>query len=250
MEYYLKQFQTLVAKEPNVLCVSFVNSNCDISNSFTRIQLWNASRNLGYLLKSKYQLKKGDRCIICYPFGIDFLVGFFACLQVGIVAVSVYPPDPNQLAISIPKFAHFVEDSGATVVLTTSGYKQMKTITQATGKRWPKHLKWIASDKIEKDSIIFPSKWDEFLDIQSEIELEETAFIQYTSGSTSAPKGVIISHRALTHQLQSVDTFCSPHHRLNGKRLQIVGTWAPQYHDLGLIAGYLTSIIFGYTGSI
>eukprot|EP01035_Chromulina_nebulosa_P018287 gene18287-23967_t len=172
-----------------------------------------------------------------YPPSLDFLVAFLACVQVGIIAVPTFPPDPNRLNKDLNMFASISQSSGAKVALTSTIYSfatkvaGLKNVfsTSSDGLTWPE-LTWIVTDTI-------PS-------ISNPIELpklthDSIAFLQYTSGSTSEPKGVIISHGNLAHNLKLIVT------GLQAIEDTVVVSWLPQYHDMGLIGSYLGIIYCG-----
>ena len=175
------------------------------------------------------QLKPGDRVMIAYPPGLDFLAAFVACARAGVVCCSVYPPDPSKLKKSYAHFIKFAEDAGTDVVLTTN---QMKTIMigAALASASISPFRFIVTDVIKKG--------EDFRDVS--IDGEDIMFIQYTSGSTGNPKGVMISHRAIA---KNVECICKSF-EFNKSTISVC--WLPQYHDYGLIGNYLTALLNGY----
>jgi acyl-CoA synthetase (AMP-forming)/AMP-acid ligase II len=128
------------------------------------------------------QKMKGERALLLYPPGLDFVIAFWSCLYAGVIAVPVYPPRLNRNLLHLRAIA---EDSGATLALTT---------TQILGKidsllaRAPdlKALHWQATDKLTPELIdqCRPAK----------VNGQTLAYLQYTSGSTATPKGVMVTH--------------------------------------------------------
>ncbi len=168
----------------------------------------------------------GDRALLLYPAGLDFIAAFFGCLYAGVIAVPVYPPRRNQSLLRLKTIA---QDCQATVALTTAA-------TLATVKRWwdtdpiSSQLNWLATDALEICS---------GLDTYAPITPETLAFLQYTSGSTGTPKGVMVSHGNL---IQNCSIICTCFQN----RSEHVGvSWLPFHHDMGLIGGLLESIYSG-----
>eukprot|EP00961_Rhodomonas_salina_P074091 995644-Rhodomonas_salina.2 len=203
---------------PSAMSNAWLNKKCEVEKSFTRGQLWNYSGHVCTVLVQECGVKRGDRVMIVYPFGIDWIVGFLACCRIGAVVVSVYPPNPNRLAIDIPKFAHFVQDSQSTIALTTRAYHAVVRGSSLV-RKWPTGLKWIATDNCpEGMGAVKPA----LAPFDVPVQLSEPALIQYTSGSTSDPKGVVLSHGNLSHQMQIQRALVDPE-----ARVSYVG-WAPQ----------------------
>ena len=168
--------------------------------------------------------------MLAYPPGLDFFVAFMGCLKAGAIAVPVYPPDPGHLERDLPKFIRVYEDCTPRVCLTTRRYKWAIQPSKLKYS-WPT-LEWHVTDgkKFKKNHTF----WDQT------VTKQDIAFLQYTSGSTGDPKGVMVTHGNLVHNV-CVNVNC-------GLRIpdQGVGVlWLPQYHDLGLIGGLLTACIAG-----
>ena len=137
--------------------------------------------------------------ILVYPPGLEFLLAFFACLKAGIIPIPVYPPDPNNLKKDLILFNNIVKDSGVEYALTSSDYNwasTLGTIKSLFFYQWPT-LTWIVTDTLEYKA--------EFINtFLPEISSNDIAFIQYTSGSISLPKKIIIRHRNLNHNLNMI----------------------------------------------
>jgi acyl-CoA synthetase (AMP-forming)/AMP-acid ligase II/acyl carrier protein len=161
----------------------------------------------------------GDRALLLFPPGLDYVAAFLACLSAGVVAVPAYPPRPNR---SLERLRGVVIDSGATVMLTTPEIAvRVEQVPELLG------IKVLA----ERD-------WGE--GVLPELELKELAFLQYTSGSTDTPKGVMVSHENLLHNLAGIgERF--------GYSVESRGViWLPPYHDMGLIGGVLQPLYGGF----
>ena len=179
------------------------------------------------LIASYLQHRQGERALLLYPPGLEFITAFLGCLYAGIIAVPVYPPRRNQKLYRLLSIAN---DAQATVALTTT------LIQSDIEKRWSEEpdlaqLKFIATDTIE-------SNLKEF--VFSEVKPDNLAFLQYTSGSTGTPKGVMITHGNLQHNLSLI--YKCFEHTANSKGV----IWLPPYHDMGLIGGVLQPIYGGF----
>ncbi|MEM6452784.1 MAG: AMP-binding protein, partial [Cyanobacteria bacterium P01_D01_bin.105] len=147
-----------------------------------------------YLLNSG--IKQGDRALLLYSPGLDFITGFFGCLYAGIIAVPAYPPRRNQ---SLDRLQAIAQDCSPTLALTTQ-----KVITD-TQKTWQKDplsstLTWLATDALPiPHSPTSSLHYSSFL-----VPPSATAFLQYTSGSTGTPKGVMVSHENMLHNSEMI----------------------------------------------
>jgi 8-amino-7-oxononanoate synthase len=166
----------------------------------------------------------GDRALLIYPSGLDFVVSFFACLYAGIIAVPTYPPKRNQ---KLSRLQNIVRDAQASLLLTTADIFPLIAQKEYAFTQ----LQWVLTDRIT-------TKADDFTPIA--IEPNTTAFLQYTSGSTGTPKGVIVSHGNLAHNCHVIQ------HSYQESAEGIVLNWLPLYHDMGLVGGTLQPIVVGF----
>jgi len=200
-------------------------------------------------LQSQYGLKKGDLAVLVYPPSLDFIIAFLACLKIGVIAVPVFPPHPSRKD-TLVMFSRVIKSCGATVCLTNSTYSHAKkissikdvftTFTKATNSpTWPENLQWIVTDTLKHNTKNTPSTIPPYI---TETSLTDIAFLQFTSGSTSDPKGVMITHGNLADNLLKITT------DLKASTDTIVASWLPQYHDMGLIGSYLGIVYCGGCG--
>lgn len=164
---------------------------------------------------------EGERALLIYPSGEDYVCAFYACLYAGVTAVPVYPPQPKQLQ----RLISIVEDAKPAIALTQENIE--KLFQQGLQKASPvlENLATLATDKIDEE--------DAELWSAANINGDSLAFLQYTSGSTSAPKGVMLSHKSLLHNEMMIQDCFQSHKDSIG-----VG-WLPLYHDMGLIGNVL-----------
>ncbi len=172
------------------------------------------------------QAVPGDRALLFYSGGLDFIAAVWGCIYSGVVAVPVFPA---RLHRQIPRLLAIAEDSEAKFALTT---KKIRRQAEDLFKRAPelKKLQWLATDDLPAGA----APGDDVHALAA--NLETLAFLQYTSGSTATPRGVMVTHGNLLHNLACLrDVFqFSP---------ESVGvTWLPHYHDMGLIGGLLQPI--------
>lgn len=235
---------------PSKCAVSFLDDVADVvTPALSYGELARRSDVLAYRLLQQEGLTVGDRVLLVYPPSPDFVVAFLACLKAGLVAVPTYPPDPRKLNKDLKMFANVAASCGATAALTSAAYNyaaKMGSLQSAFaslgggGGYWPDALKWVVTD------VPFASAAS-LLVIQQRV-LEESqarqsvAFLQYTSGSTSDPKGVVITKDNLTDNLMLITT------GLAAVDDTVVVSWLPQYHDMGLIGAYLGLLYCGGSG--
>ncbi len=176
-------------------------------------------------------LKKGERVMLVYPPGLEFIVAFLACARAGLIAVPVYPPTPMSFEAGLLKLAFVTKDCGASTALTTRGFYRSYQLLLARRKIssiWklapalPK-LEWHTTDDVRG---MAPASWSD--------DPGDVLFLQYTSGSTSDPKGVIVTHDNVIRNGQSF---------LDHPPVTV--SWLPQYHDMGLIGYYLFPMLMG-----
>ena len=177
----------------------------------------------------------GDRALLLYAPGIDFIEGFFACLYAGIIAVPAYPPDPGRLARTLPRLRGIAADAQPRVVLTTSFVAGFAETLMPSAPELAE-LSWISTDEIDSSGA---PEW-----VRPPVEPDTLAFLQYTSGSTGRPKGVMLTH----HNLMINEHASS--RRLNLKYGDHMVSWLPQYHDMGLIGGCLNPVFNGYGATL
>ncbi|KAH9103971.1 hypothetical protein AeMF1_019818, partial [Aphanomyces euteiches] len=176
----------------------------------------------------------GDRVMLCYPPGLDFAMGFWGCLYAGAIGIPTYPPYPGTLAKDLPKFNRMVADSGANVILTNRTYHLATQLATAKSyfsrdaPTWPKDIQWFSTDAISSS---VASKYQEVT-----CSVDDIAFFQYSSGSTSEPKAVMISHGNIQAQLQTWSSIVETDTMIS---------WLPSYHDMGLVGFIVTPCVFG-----
>ncbi len=170
----------------------------------------------------------GQRAVLLYQPGLEFIAAFFGCLYAGVIAAPVYAPRRNG---SLERVHSVTRDSAARVMLTTSQVLanfDARRLLPPSGRA----PHWLATDTVESDEGV---AW-----VDSHAEGDDLAFLQYTSGSTAAPKGVMLSHINLLHNLRLI------HARFGCSEESRGVIWLPPYHDMGLIGGVLVPLYGGF----
>lgn len=162
---------------------------------------------------------QGERVLLLCPPGLDYAVAFCACLYAGAIAVPVYPPRPNQ---SIDRLKRIADEVQAALILTTSAQPPPDLAA----------IPCLPVDAVAPEEAI---AWQ-----PPALAPDNIAFLQYTSGSTAAPKGVQVSHGNLLHNVAAISHKFGLDHHSQGV------IWLPPYHDMGLIGGILTPLYAGF----
>jgi acyl carrier protein len=173
----------------------------------------------------------GERVLLSYPPGLEYVVAFLGCLYAGVVAVPTYPPRLNR---PISRLRAIAADSRATAALTTTRIlsSMERRLVHAPEM---KSLLWLATD----DGSGLAGEWR-----CPEIGSKTLAFLQYTSGSTAAPKGVVVTHGNLLHNLAMI------YRGLGYTSNSHMVSWLPPYHDMGLIGGVLQPLYGGFPATL
>ncbi|MCG8416923.1 MAG: AMP-binding protein [Proteobacteria bacterium] len=177
----------------------------------------------------------GDRVLLLYGPGLEFVSAFFGCLYAGVVAVPTYPPVPTRLERTLTRLCAVIRDSGVIGILS---HGPILTAVRPVldMQQYPGHdpLTWIDSHAIDADCA---RRWS-----SPAIGAGDLAFLQYTSGSTSDPKGVMVSHANLLSNANII------HRNAEFTPRSVYVCWLPPYHDMGLIGGILLPIYGGFLG--
>lgn len=166
-------------------------------------------------------LAAGQRVLLVYPAGLDYVTAFLGCLYAGAVAVPTYPPRRNS---SLERIKTIIENSGATIALSTG--KICSLVEKLTGEEpWLDQLNWVSTDHLDAQQA---EDWS-----LPALSGDTLAMLQYTSGSTASPKGVMVNHNNLLLTLEDMDR--GWRHTAGS----VLVTWLPMFHDMGLIYGIL-----------
>ena len=175
---------------------------------------------------------RGERALLLYPAGLEFIAAFFGCLYAGVIAVPAYPPRANR---SMNRLLSITSDAQATVILTTASL-------QPTIKQWLAQTPALSEVSCLATEILDERGAEDWGEVA--IASQDLAFLQYTSGSTGTPKGVMVSHGNIVHNSESIRRSFE----LTPESVSV--TWLPSFHDMGLIDGVLQPVYTGFPAVI
>lgn len=176
--------------------------------------------------------KKGDTIVLLFPTGIDFIVAFFASIFAGGIAVPAYAPRRNR---NNERFWSIMNDSESKIIITTE--QILKDINRHfKDDKGFENVEFLTVESIDKE---YAKKWR-----KPEIVTDDLATLQYTSGSTGWPKGVMVSHSNILHNAEAVK-------RSFGFNDSTIGVnWLPNFHDMGLFGALMQVPYSGYCNVI
>jgi amino acid adenylation domain-containing protein len=184
------------------------------------------ARAIAARLQKSVATAPGARVMLLYPAGLDYIEAFFGCLYAGVIAAPAYPPGGHHRQ----RLHAIVADAEPAAVLTIGELRDR--FSADPGCRFGANaLPWLATDTVDS------AEGDDWAPYDA--DPDSIAFLQYTSGSTGDPRGVMVSHGNLVANQQVIrDSF---HHT---RRSSLVG-WLPLYHDMGLIGNVLQPLFVG-----
>jgi acyl-CoA synthetase (AMP-forming)/AMP-acid ligase II/acyl carrier protein len=211
---------------PDRIVYRFIPGDAKAEHRITYAELDRRARSIAARIRET--APAGSRALLVVPPGLDYVAAYFGCLYAGVIAVPAYPPNPRR---PDPRIPSIVADCEPAVALTTAGL--LAKLDQWRGDDAAlARLRWIAAD----DSADLSSSWS-----ASAVRGGDVAMLQYTSGSTAAPKGVVLTHRNLLHNLALIRAAFPVVHAPED-----VGVfWLPPFHDMGLIGGILQPCYLG-----
>ena len=193
---------------------------------FTYAELDSRARAIAARLQKSAQ--PGDRALLLYPAGLEYIAAFFGCLYADVIAVPAYPPRRNR---SLERIEGIVTNAAARFTLTTSQLRGDIEKSFAEDQAL-NSMEFVTTDEIPTT---MADNWQ-----QPDIDEDSLAFLQYTSGSTGTPKGVMVSHGNLLHNERQMQA------AFGTTEDTVVVGWLPLYHDMGLIGNVLNPLYVGY----
>jgi len=213
---------------PETLLYQFFDDDGGELGGFTCEDLDRKARAIAAHLAS--QGAGGERALLLYAPGLDYIAAFFGCLYAGVTAVPAYPPDLTWLERSLPRLAVIADDAQPKFALTTGIILSAAETMFEMAPNF-RSLEWVATDAIDDAEA---DGWRE-----PALSSESLAFLQYTSGSTRDPKGVMLSHENLLANAFAI------HNAFEIRSATQATIWLPPYHDMGLIGGIMQPLYSG-----
>jgi thioester reductase-like protein len=230
----LDKLDNLADQHPHRLLYSYIDVNGNPIGGYSYEEFLHRTKVIASHLRKVHAFESQDRLLLAYPPGLEMICAFFGCVRAGLIPVPVYPPNSRDFRSALYKMVHIAQDCQAAGILTSKDYLgSLKTNLARSG---------ICGSGVDVDYIT-SLRWvvtEDFVDtIPGEIPngASNILFLQYTSGSTRDPKGVMVTHENILHNCPLVIDHDSP----------VVVSWLPQYHDMGLIGCYLYPALKGGT---
>ncbi|MCC6191127.1 MAG: amino acid adenylation domain-containing protein [Anaerolineales bacterium] len=227
----VEMLRSRAADQPERLAYRYLPDDAaQLEQSVTFGELDRQARAIAAWLQAS--VPAGSRALLLFPPGLEYIAAYFGCLHAGVIAVPAYPPRVNR---PMPRLQSIVADAEATVALTTTSIlitleRRFAHMSNLAALRWLDTAQMPAG---------LESSW-----ISPDITPATLAFLQYTSGSTSSPKGVMVSHGNLMHNLDMIQ------HGFQMNNGEAGVFWLPSYHDMGLIGGILEPMYLGGTSTL
>src|SRR5918998_4489459 len=218
------------SQQPGRVAYTFLGAEEGEEGSVTYGELDRQVRTVASRLQSA-GVSEGERVLLLYPAGLGYVAAFLGCLYAGVVAVPAYPPRPNR---PLDRIRAIAANSQATTALTTAHVlsDQKRRLVHAPEME---SLRWLATD----DGEGLASEWR-----RPEAGGETLAYLQYTSGSTAAPKGVMVTHANLLHNLAMI--YDGVGYTPDSQMV----SWLPPYHDMGMIGVVLQALYGGFPAAL
>lgn len=216
------QLQSLAMNQPEQRGFTFLTDGINEGATLTYAELDHQSREIAVMLQRI--LKPGDRVLLMYPAGLEFVSAFFGCLYAGVIAVPAYPPQPARPERSLPRLRSIAKEAGVSAILCTEKTERALSGLFHLAPEFAQ-VPVLATDHYGLESI---EAWK-----PPNLQPNAIAFLQYTSGSTAAPKGVAVTHHNILHNLACIEQVSD--HDVE----TVLVSWLPTYHDMGLFAGVL-----------
>lgn len=232
METLIDHLHLREAQTPDKTLFRFVDDDGREQEHYTYRSFSERTRELAAYLSTEAGLRPGDRALLVYPPGLEMIAAFYACARIGVIAVPVSPPLPMSFESGLAKLSFIARDCQAKAVLSTKQFEydyRLLLNHLDPGSPWaeaqrPPELPWFGTDGTQ-----------EFGGAHVPDTPGPVLFLQYTSGSTSDPKGVVVSH---ANVIANASAFAGG---------EVLVSWLPQHHDMGLISAYLFILLVGGT---
>ena len=221
---FLDRLRYWAAAIPEKIAYRFIAGDGEIK-TLTFAELDQQAKAVAAMLVSKGYA--GKRALMMYPSGLDFVVAFFGCHYAAVTPVPAFPPRRNR---NMARIGAISDDAQASVAISvTSVIKSSeKWINESPGLQ---RIPWLSTESVAAE---FANDW-----VKPKSSLDDLGLIQYTSGSTGSPKGVMLSHRNLIANCRMITR------AFQTTREGSICSWLPLYHDMGLVGGILNPMYCG-----
>jgi acyl-CoA synthetase (AMP-forming)/AMP-acid ligase II/aryl carrier-like protein len=235
-EVSVAAFDTLVAllraravEQADVAAYTFVRDGDRDELTWTWGELDRRARAVAASLQAS--ARPGDRVLVLFPQGLDYLAALFGCMYAGMLAIPLQPPGKHRAKSALPKLEAIANDGGVSFAVTTSGLldDMMELVAASPALA---SVRWLATDDVP---LARADDW-----VEPALRGADLAYLQYTSGSTSAPKGVMVSHDNLLYNLRDFND------GYGHDAESVMVSWLPTFHDLGLVYGVFMPLYVGF----
>jgi thioester reductase-like protein len=239
MASILDKLDSLGDQHPHRVLFSYIDVNGNPIGAYSYESFLHRTKVIAGHLRQEHGFQAQDRLLLAYPPGLEMICAFFGCVRAGLIPVPVYPPSSRGFQGALYKMVHIAKDCEAAGILTSKDYLgSLKTNLARSGVSasgvdvdYISGLRWVETEDFV-DRVA-----DENFNGGSSNGAAKILFLQYTSGSTRDPKGVMVTHENILHNCPLVIDHDAP----------VVVSWLPQYHDMGLIGCYLYPALTGGT---
>ncbi|MCP5158199.1 MAG: AMP-binding protein [Gammaproteobacteria bacterium] len=213
---------------PDRVAIQIYGAHDQIDHTFTYADLRQRARALATGLRTR-GLQSGQTVAIMLPTSAEYFFSFFGILLAGGVPVPIYPPvRPAQIEEHLRRHARLLSNAGTVVLITVPEAKLVARLLQAQVECL-QHI--VTAEELARE----PTLWSD-----AAIQTQDLAFLQYTSGSTGDPKGVMLTHANLLANLRAMGP------RVGAHADDVFISWLPLYHDMGLIGACLGSLYYAF----
>ncbi len=213
--------------QPHQLAYQFLEDGKTEAARYTYQQLDQQARAIA----AQLQHAKGERALLLYPQGVEVVAAFCGCLYAGVIAIPVPPPDAGRMKRALPRLLEIVKDADASLVLSNQRIIDLLRNNEDVVSTQFEQMTWLDTEQVD---LHLAEQWQD-----PQVDQDALAYLQYTSGSTSVPKGVMLSHYNLLHHSAYLQRACG--YTSDGATV----TWMPYFHDYGLVEGLIQPLYAG-----
>lgn len=251
IDVHCKQF-------PNDVAIRYLRDGENDVAEFTYFELVNKAKSLAAIIRS--EAKPKSNVLLLYAPGTDFIVAFLACLYAGVTAIPTYPPIPRRLNIDTLRLERICQNAHPDLILADTFSSNLLNVAMLKENAKGLFTQLMSFGKNKgKDFVLAhtPIKVTSGLNLPPvenfelpNIEPDDLAMLQYSSGSTGDPKGVMVTHNNLLVNIQSIEDKIfrgAVKEQLKDSSTMSWVTWLPHYHDMGLIGTLLLPLVKHHT---